>query len=111
MALNKALREMEVRLAGAAAGRPPLPPAARDSRPAQQAPEPRRAGLPEAPKREVRRPSASKGTGSLGVSKTMEPGKGSTWMDWEPKRDAAREDASFTNDELFKIRCDFVLLL
>lgn len=41
----------------------------------------------------------------------MEVMKGNTWMDWEPRRDPVREDASFSNDELYRIRRENVILL
>lgn len=129
LAVNQALREIEERLTGAAAGRPPLPPRGAIKEKDSHQPDGKRKAVgaqpstdalrtlnTEAPKREVRRPSggtkaAARGPGeaAAGMAVMKGPGepavmKGATWMDWEPRRDVAREDASFTNDELYRIR-------
>ncbi len=109
MNLNRTLRELEDRLTGAAAGRPPLPPKKSHEKPIEKkaesgSSESLRAIGGEAPKREVRHPSAGKTSSRASEPMSVVKGAGSTWMDWEPRRDAAREDASFTNDELYRIR-------
>eukprot|EP00048_Salpingoeca_helianthica_P016757 m.234079 g.234079 ORF g.234079 m.234079 type:complete len:243 (+) comp19415_c0_seq1:92-820(+) len=93
--LNNALRRLE----GGPAPAPSKPVAA--------------AGAGAAPKRELRRPSAGRSTSERSGAAPARPaaGGGATWMDWEPRRDIKREDASFTNDELYRIRRENVILL
>ena len=152
LSLNKKLREMEGRLIGGAAGKPPLPKrapeiskggglraevgidgrgaegtegkstASRTADTSQAHSTPSHPGssrgganassspaISKTPQRELRRPSAEKRTsaegGQLQVARRG-VGAGSTWSEWEPRRDRGRQDASFTNDDLYRIRSD-----